>query len=107
MGKRSSPSSGHSSSSFSFLFELTRKVLCGRGDGREEHNAFDPIVLDSNSDDPGESDDSGEKRPSAILWHSLRYSIDLCTHQNMLKQLKKEACYPKHKKCSQVTQGHR
>ena len=85
MGKRSSPSSGHSSSSFSFLFELTRKVFCGRGDGREEQNAFDPIVLDSNSDDPGESDDSGEKRPSAILWHSLRYSIDLCTHQIMLK----------------------
>lgn len=90
MGKRSSPSSGHTSSStftVLFFFVVPRKVLCGRGEEEkeeEEANKFGLMILDPSKDEPGDSGDRGENsgsslvRSSLVLWRdSPRNSMDL------------------------------
>jgi hypothetical protein len=85
MGRRSSPSSGHTSSSTLaglFFFVVPRKVLCSRGEEEieeEEANKFELMTLDPRRDDPGDSDDRGEVSGSSlVLWRdSSRNSMDL------------------------------
>lgn len=84
MGKRSSPSSGQTSSSRwpgGFFFVEPRKVFCGKGDEdtEDEVNKFELKTLDPNKDDPGDSDDLGERYVSSLVLcrDSPRNSINL------------------------------